>query len=90
MFVLYEHSQIRALEKYKYYARIMGAEIKDEPTASRAESLSADEPTIQSGALFKSPKAYQHLTKQQRDKLTQDMMAQHKRLSKRLPGMGGG
>lgn len=70
----------------------MGAEFEDEDkvSAPRAERGSAKKPFIQSGALFKDPKAYRHLSKEQKEELTKAMMGQHRQLVRKIPGMGRG
>lgn len=72
----------------------MGAEIKEEGetgvSAPRAESGSASKPFPESGVLFKDLKEYRHLTKEQREELTQRMMGHHRQAMRKLPGMGRG
>jgi hypothetical protein len=84
MFVLYEHSQERLLEKHKFLASVIGAEVEEGvPTAESFKET--DGAFVQSGALFKDPKLYSHLGKEEKETLTQQMLSQHRFIVQQLP-----
>lgn len=87
--MLYEDSQKRALEKYKFYAMLMGAEFKDDSSSKKApRSSERSKPLSQSGIMFHNPSVYKNMTKQQKDELTRKMMGIHRQAMKKAPGMG--
>jgi hypothetical protein len=91
MTVLYEDSQKRMLEKYKFYATLQGAEFADESSTEKvSEGSKILKPVHQSGTMFQSPSAYKHLSQKQKEELTRSMMGSHRQALSKAPGMRRG
>jgi hypothetical protein len=72
MLVMFEHSEKRIVDRFKMDAAIHGVKLEDEPKQ-------ASQPAQQvRGGISGDPDSYSHLSMEEREKLTQEMMGRHK------------
>lgn len=81
--MLYGHSIKRELAQYKMQAALHGIKLDDKAVAKKEE---------ESRLLFKDPKEYDHLSDEEKEALTQEMMGHYKNLAGQMQkhGMGAG
>ncbi len=71
--------------EFEFHAAIHGAKMKNKPTKSSGE---LKQPKNQDLPIFQSPDAYAGMSQEERDKLTEEMMKQHKVWSKQSRAVG--
>ena len=69
--MLYEEHQKRLYDRMTFEAGLRGIDLKKEMKKSEPEGE-------EKGFTFKSPEEYEKMSKDERDKLTQQMMGKHK------------
>lgn len=69
---LYIHALRRKQEDYRFQAALHGAKFDDDQ-----QQTSKKEPK-QSLPIFRDPEEYEHMSKEEKDKITQNMKQQHK------------
>jgi hypothetical protein len=93
LLVLFEHSEKRYLEKIKLDAALHGVKLKDEAPAPRTDRGSAAEPARRPPVAGKcipgDPDSYNHLSAEERQRLTEEMMGRHKVWVKQDNPLGG-
>jgi hypothetical protein len=80
---LFEHTQKRELQKMKFWAALVGVDIDKE-----AEETPRTPPKLSSkssGMMFRDPKDYEHMSKEERQALTDKMMGAHQRVMAKTP-----
>ena len=69
--ILYDELQIRKMHDFEFLANIHGVDTSDTPDANVTKETKKDLPK------FGDPKDYEHMTQEQREKLTVDMRGQY-------------
>jgi len=92
---MFEHSEKRLGDMMKFQAAIHGAEINDDELFDGGRTTESEtvKPRKDKGSgIFKfgDPADYEHLPMEERERLTQQMMGQHKRWEKYKKPMGRG
>ena len=89
MFALFEHSHKREGERLKFYAALVGVDLRKTSNEPKTEAKRPIESAIQSfqsdEGFFKDPAVYQHLSKEEKQKLTDAMLAKSKSVMTRTP-----
>jgi len=74
--ILYDEVQDRLSDNYKFLAAIHGVKVDD--GGQQTPPVSTQQQTdTQSFPLFQDPKAYEHLSADEKDELTKKMMGKH-------------
>lgn len=76
--ILYEHAEKRRLDEFKLLGKMLGAEFSDDSEEETTKKKEITEDQNQGVPLFKDPEDYKHMSKEERKKLTQDMMQKHR------------
>jgi hypothetical protein len=74
--VLYNDMQAREVERMKFQARLMGLDIKDEPTVSSGKPITGPDRLI-----FGGPDMYAGMSQEEKEVLTKEMKAHYKNWS---------
>ena len=72
MLVLFEHSEKRIVDRFKMDAAIHGVKLEDEQPRETVRAPKAR------GGVSGDPDSYSHLSMEERERLTQEMMGRHK------------
>ncbi len=78
---MYEHTMDRKYSEHRFYAALQGVdldkELKKKGHKTQSEELE-DQQNKQDLPLFRDPDEYDHLSDEEKEKITQDMKKQHK------------
>ena len=88
MIALYSLAQERELDRMKFLARLLGADIDDSDSSSKTVQSARQErrvPSSQSETLFKHPSEYAKLTDVEREELTERMLGSHQQALRSTP-----
>lgn len=91
MLVLYEHSEKRMVERLKFDAGVHGVKLKDEapaPSSSHGQTATKRE-TAKGKCIPGDPDSYSHLSMEERQRLTEQMMGKHKAWAEQEKPLGG-
>lgn len=86
--ILYEQALLRELDSRKFQASIHGIDLNDKEQ-NKASEQSTDNYKIvpsqknQSLPIFQDPKEYEHLSTEEKEKLTQKMIGKHRKWAKK-------
>ena len=87
MIVLFEHSEKRLGDRLKFEAQIHGLEMKEEPQPQR--TFDGSEPRTDRKCIPGDPDSYNHLSMEEREELTRQMMGKHKLWAQESKPLGG-
>lgn len=91
LFALYNFSEERELERMKFLATLLGAEIKEEAgdsSPAHRKSDRAPKPET-SFTMFKHQSEYSHLPAEERQRLTERMKSAHQQAMRSMPKQMG-
>ena len=79
MEILYSELQDRITDEYKFMAAVHGVELSGEKDKPKKDSVERSNTNTgnQSFPMFQDPSAYEHMSKQEKEDLTQKMMRKH-------------
>ena len=88
MLVMYEHSEKRMVERLRFDAGVHGIKLDGDEQAPQQAGVA---PRVK-GGVSGDPDSYSHLSKEERQRLTEEMMGGHKawdKINKPLGGLEG-
>lgn len=74
---LYTCAMKRKGDDYRFQALLHGVNLDDSSSSSSSSKKPQQQPQNQSLPIFGDPEDYSHLSQEEKDKLTQNMMRQH-------------
>lgn len=91
---LYKHAMERKSNEYRFYALLHGADLDKSSSTSKQSDNSTpsqpQQPANQSLPIFGDPESYKHMSKEERDELTNKMMSQHQGWARKGIGKANG
>jgi hypothetical protein len=88
MLVMYEHSEKRLIERLKFDAGVHGIKLKDDPPAAQ-QGGTPSSPAQKGKCIPGDPDSYNHLSMEERQRLTEEMMGKHKAWDATAKPLGG-
>ena len=89
MLTMYEHSEKRLIERLRLDAGVHGIQLKDEGPAPAQQGVAPKGPAQKGKCIPGDPDSYKHLSMEERQRMTDEMMGRHKAWSEVHQPLGG-
>ena len=89
MLVMYEHSEKRLVERLRFDAGVHGIKLDDTEEDSPSQPRSTPSVKQKGKCIPGDPDSYSHLSEEERQRLTESMMGNHKAWAENETPLGG-